>query len=368
MNQGNSDTPMREVRAGTMRRRGPGARLAVLYFAAAVLVAAFLVFEDRPRHHQMLAAVYGLRHVLLLGFGGLMVLELTALLGRRWIRKRSLYYLVTVLIVALAAVRIEFNHPPWELGRYLRNLAGGAAFLLLSAVFDRPLRREHDRLRGRPRQVLAWAALLMLVTVFRPLYPVALAYAGRSGDYPVIMDLTEDWQAPFVETRNAMVFIGAPPPGWPERRGRTTAMVSFERGPAPSAVIVDEPYPDWRGFNTLRFQIFSDLEAPVILLLRIGDSREESAPGDRFETGLVVSPGLNDYEIPFRDIGDGPEDRSLDLSRIRRITLLSGEPPGQFRVFVSGMRLVERREPGNAGAATRGSQASSTAGTRAPGG
>ena len=105
---------MAVLKAGTMRRRGPGARLAVLYLAAILLTTAFIVFNKTPRHHQLLTGLNDLRHVLLLGFGGLMFLELTALLGRRWIRKRSLYYAVATMIVMLAAVRIEFNYLPWE--------------------------------------------------------------------------------------------------------------------------------------------------------------------------------------------------------------------------------------------------------------
>jgi hypothetical protein len=329
------------IKAGTMRRKGPGARLAVLYLAAILLTAAFIVFNQTPRHHQLMAGLHDLRHVLLLGFGGLMFLELTALLGRRWIRKRSLYYAVAGVIVLLAAVRIEFNYLPWDTLRYLHNAIGGLAFLLLSAVFDRPLRREHDWLRGLPRRAFFLLAMLILAFIFQPLGPVAMSYAGRSGAFPVIVALTDDWQERFVRVQDAMLFTGRPPPAWTQRKNRQTAMISFE--PVPGAgVTVSEVYPDWRTFNTLRFQIYSELPTPVELILRIDDREAEAVAGDRFEMQFVVNTGLNDYEIPHDTIRRGPADRELRLQNVRHVGLYSAGRPERFRLFFSSMRLVDR--------------------------
>jgi hypothetical protein len=313
----------------------------VLYLAAILLTAAFIVFNQTPRHHQLLAGLHDLRHVLLLGFGGLMFLELTALLGRRWIRKRSLYYAVAGAIVLLAAVRIEFNYLPWDTLRYLHNALGGLAFLLLSAVFDRPLRREHDWLRGPPRRAVFALAVLILALIFRPLGPVAMSYAGRSGSFPVVVVLTDDWQQRFVRMQDAMLFAGRPPPGWTQRKGRETAMISFEPV-AGAGVTVSEVYGDWRTYNTLRFQIFSELPAQVELILRIDDHESDAPDGDRFEMPLVVNSGLNDYEIPHDRIRRGPEGRQLQLQRVRHVGLYSAGHPERFRLFFSSMRLVDR--------------------------
>lgn len=327
-----------------MRRKGPGARLAVLYLAAILLTAAFIVFNQTPRHHQLLAGLHDLRHVLLLGFGGLMFLELTALLGRRWIRKRSLYYAVAALIVMLAAVRIEFNYLPWDTPRYLHNALGGISFLLMSSVFDRPLRREHDWLRGPPRRAVFALATLILVLILRPLGPVAMSYAGRSGSFPVVVALTENWQQRFIRVQDAMLFTGRPPPKWTQRRNRDTAMVSFEPV-AGAGFMVSEIYGDWRSFNTLRFQVYSELEFPVALILRIDDQQTEAAPDERFEERILVNPGLNDFEIPHDDIKGGPAGRELLLRNVRHVGLHSVGHPQRFRLFFSGMRLVNRPKP-----------------------
>lgn len=334
-----SDESVVVVRAGTMRRKGPGTRLAVLYLAAILLVAAFLLFSDRPQNHQLMGAVYDLRHVLLLGFGGLFFLELTPLLGRRWIRKRSLYYAVAGVIVVLAAIRIEFSHLPWDWPRLIRNAVGGIGFVLLSAAFDKPLRREHDRLRGTFRRLLGIGAILIIIVVLRPLIPVSLDYAARSGEFPVVVDLGEDWQQRFIELSDAMLFVGKAPPGWGERGSRDTTMISFE--PAIGAgFMVSETYKDWRSFDGIRFQIFSDLKAPLELFLYFDDQRGEALPKDRHVQRIAVRPGLNDYLIPVSTLR-GEEGEALTRRKIRHVGVHSPGYSERFRLFFSSFRLVE---------------------------
>jgi len=339
MRKRKSDETVVVVRGGTMRRKGPGARLAVLYLAAILLVAAFLVFADRPKNHQLMGTLFDLRHVLLLGFGGLFFLDLTPLLGRRWIRKRSLYYAVAALIVLLAAIRIEFSHLTWDFSRLVRNAMGGVGFLLLSAAFDRPLRREHDRLRGMPRRIIGIVALVSIVAVLRPLIPVGLDYAARSGEFPVVVDLREDWQQRFIELSDAMLFVGRPPSGWHERGKRDAAMVSFE--PVNGAgFMVSEIYQDWRSFDALRFQIYSELDQRVQLRLHFDDQRGVAQPQDRHRQLIAVQPGLNDYTSRLEAL-QGEQGEALTRRKIRHVGMHSLGSTERFRLFFSSFRLVE---------------------------
>jgi hypothetical protein len=321
----------------------------VLYLAAILLLLWAIAVDERPAYNQFFRELYDLRHVVLLGFSGLLVLELTALLGRRWIRKRSLYYAVAGAFVVAMGFVID-NPLPMSGGPQddaedaVRNIVGGIAFLTLSGALDRPLRREHDWLRGRPRQLLGWMSALVLIVVLRSLIDVGLDYAGRNGRFPVLVDLTESWQQRYVVLDNALLFVGKAPPAWTSRSRRDTAMISFE-GEQDASVTINEVYPDWDGFNTLRFQVFSDRREPVMISLHIDDKRSDPPPGDRYDTQLVVQPGLNEYEIPYRDIRAGPADRELRLNRMRRIGIVAPARPESFRLFFSGFRLVEREEP-----------------------
>lgn len=342
---------MAEARAGTMRRRGPGARLVVLYAAALALVSIVLIADAPPKTNLFLGELFRLRHVLFYGIGGLIVLELTALVGRRWIRKRSLYYLVAALSVASMSLGLELLYPlpgGFSEPRILRNVVGGIAFLTLSGALDHPLRREHDWLRGRPRRVIGWTSVLVLLVVMQSLIPIAVSYAGRTGAYPRVVDLTEGWQQRFVEPRDALLFVGMPPAGWDSRNERITAMILFEPT-AEAGVMVHEPYTDWRGYNTLQIQVYSLLDDPRQLMLRVEDKRIEKPRGDRTDLPLDVKPGYNLYEIPMERLISGPRDRNLRLNKIRRVGVFSTGSDEPFMLFFSDFRLVNRTRPGGPG-------------------
>lgn len=348
----NGDGRETVVRAGTMRRKGPAARLVVLYVAAFMLVSIVLIADAPPKTNRFLSDLYRLRHVLFFGIGGLIVLELTALLGRRWIRKRSLYYLVAGFAVVCAGLALEFLYPladGFSTDRLLRNIFGGLAFLTLSAALDRPLRREHDWLRGRPRRLIGWTSVLVLVIVMQSLIPIAISYAGRSGAYPRVVDMTEAWQQRFIEPRDALLFVGMPPEGWESRNNRITAMILFDGSPG-SGVMVHEPYTDWRGYNTLQVQIYSLLDEPTRVTLQVEDKRSEKPRGDRTDLPLQVRPGYNLYEIPMEQIRTGPRGRALRLHKIRRVGIFSPGADDAFMLFFSDFRLVNRpREQSPAG-------------------
>ena len=159
-----------EARAGTMRRKGPAARLVVLYAAAFVLVSIVLIADAPPKTNHFLGELYQLRHVLFFGIAGLIVLELTALLGRRWIRKRSLYYLVAGFAVAGASLGLEILSPEagaFSVDRLLRNFCGGIAFLTLRRRSRKMLAETYGRPASawrRIRWTLAGPSFRMSVT------------------------------------------------------------------------------------------------------------------------------------------------------------------------------------------------------------
>ena len=74
ISNGNTGEPIAEIRAGTMRRKGPAARLVVLYAAAFVLISIVLIADDPPSSNLFLFELYRLRHVLFFGIGGLILL------------------------------------------------------------------------------------------------------------------------------------------------------------------------------------------------------------------------------------------------------------------------------------------------------
>ena len=48
------------------------------------------------------------------------------------------------------------------------------------------------------------------------------------------------------------------------------------------------------------------------------------------ENNITFAPGLNEFTIPLREIQMAPEDREMDLSAIRRLSLFAVEPSESF--------------------------------------
>ena len=118
-------------------------------------------------------------------------------------------------------------------------------------------------------------------------------------------------------------------------------MILFDARPG-AGVMVQEPFTDWRGYNTLQVQIYSLLDQPKEVELRIDDKRAEKQRGDRTDLTLVVQPGYNRYEIPMEEIRQGPSGRRLRLHKIRRVGIFSKGSEEPFMLFFSDFRLFNR--------------------------
>lgn len=322
-------------------RKGPGARLIVLYGAMVLFLLAVFGLE-KPRGLLELT-LHELREIFWFGFAGLVILELTAMIGRRWIRKRSLYYAVAIVaVVALVfGYALVTGSDPDDPGRAFRNFAGAFGFLALSASLDHGLKREHAWLRGWPRRTLSVFALLLIVGVLQPLGPVLASYAGRAGAFPVVVDLASTWQEPFIEVEGAELFVGRGPDEWTRRAGRRVAMLLFDGTPG-GGVTVSEPFKDWSGFSDITINVYSTATRPVRMILRLEDRTREQPPDQRVDYALRVVPGANDFYIPLEALAQTPSGRAMNMSSIRRLGLHLGEPTDPLRIYLHRIRISER--------------------------
>jgi hypothetical protein len=319
-------------------RKGPGARLIVLYGAMALfLLAVFGLAKPRGLLEETL---HELREVFFFGFASLVVLEMTALIGRRWIRKRSLYYAVAIVavIAMVLAYELAVDSDP---ERAITSLVGAFGFLALSASLDRGLKREHVWLRGRPRRVIGITAVLLIVAVLHELIPVVASYAGRTGAFPVVVDLASSWQEPFIEVEGAELFVGKGPDVWSRRAGRQVAVLMFD-GSAGGGVTVQEPFKDWSGFAIMALHLYSTAPSPVRIVLRLDDRSREPPASERAEYVLRVVPGENDFFIPLEALAQTLSGRAMNMSRIRRFGLYLAEPAMPMRIYLHRIRVGEQ--------------------------
>jgi hypothetical protein len=321
-------------------RKGPGARLVVLYGAMVLFLLAVFGLE-KPRGLLELT-LHERREVFFFGFAGLVILEFTALIGRRWIRKRSLYYAVAlVAVVALLAGYEMLVEPDPDMPlRGLRSLVGALGFLALSGALDRGLKREHSWLRGWPRRSIAIVATVMIVSVLHALIPVLASYAGRAGAFPVVADLASGWQEPFIEVEGAELFVGKGPEDWSRRAGRQVALVLFDGTPG-GGVTIHEPFKDWSGFSVVLINVYSTAPRPVRMILRLEDRTRISPAEERVDYALRVVPGANDFFVPLEALSTTPSGRRLNLSSIRRFGFYLGEPAEPLRIYFHRIRISE---------------------------
>ncbi|NGP52979.1 hypothetical protein [Thioalkalivibrio sp. XN8] len=334
-----TQVPDREPVRGS--RRGPGARLMVLY--GAIVLSLLTVFGLTKPRGLLEETLQDLREIFFFGFAALIILEMTALIGRRWIRKRSLYYAVAVVAVAglLAGYQLILGGDPESTVTPLQTFVGAFGFLALSAALDRGLKREHAWLRGWPRRSIGILGALLVAAVLSPLGPVLASYAGRAGAFPEVVDLAAIWQEPFVELHDAELFVGKGPEKWPLRTGKRVALLLLDGAPG-AGVMVQEPFKDWTGFDVLKLNLFSTAAEPITVNLRLEDSSRILPPEERITYPLRVMPGANDFFVPLEAFRTAPSGREIDLSTVRRMGLFLAEPSEPLRLYVHRIRLAER--------------------------
>ncbi len=90
---------------------------------------------------------------------------------------------------------------------------------------------------------------------------------------------------------------------------------------------------DWRDFEALHLELENPGEA-FHLGLRIDDVLTDSVPGrTRYDGERLVPPGRVAISLPLGEVASGPRGRTLDLGRIHRLVLFTGDEAVE-RVFV----------------------------------
>jgi hypothetical protein len=167
---------------------------------------------------------------------------------------------------------------------------------------------------------------------------VATAYVRRWAAFPRICDFGASWESRFVASHDAALVPAHLPAALDPSGRQQAARITFERGTYPGAGIV-EPYPRWTGYDRLVFDVYSELAAPVALVLRIHDARHDGSYEDRFNRELPIQPGVNRVSIPLAEVRGAPRGRPMDLSRIAGLALFALEPPEGFRLYLDSFRL-----------------------------
>jgi len=319
-----------------IRKRWVGAGILLAVVASLTTVQQLL---PRPSKSLWWHVVYDAGHVPLFGLFSLVVLGLTLTLVRRPQEHHPRHYVFAFGVTVVAGCLIEVLQwgAPARTAALLdvvRNMAGSAAFLLLAATFD-PLMAAV----AGPRKTLLRAAAVLLIAV--SLIPVGIAGAAivrRNAAFPRLSEFETRFGRYLLDARN--VEIESPPlrRPWSSEPVPVNARVTF-RPDSPAVLVFRSPYPDWTDYERLEFTIFSELDRPVELSLKIVDEERLPTLGDVFLDVLTIEPGVNEIVIPLSRVRDLDSGREMDLTRVHRILLFTTEAGEPFSVWMDDLRL-----------------------------
>jgi len=299
--------------------------------AAGTLLCAVLVFVGPPEDTLLWGALFDAGHPPTFGLFAFLILFLLSGLGR-WRQGRTVGLYIVVFGVSLGlGVVSELLQALWSTdadpGDVLRDAIGITAFLLCYAAFDRQLCRNMEKQRTRRMGLLLLAGAIFF-SAYIPILATFRAYVKREAAFPVIFDFNASWQQRFLTKDHCDVLTDS-------RRG----LLIFRPGEYPG-ITIEEPYPNWNGWDRLTFQVSSSMPRPVSLVVRIDDAHHNNEDWDRFNRSFTIKPGDNAISIPIADVRAAPKTRKFDLAHVRRIFLFVPAPKESFALEVSEIRLT----------------------------
>jgi hypothetical protein len=287
----------------------------------------------REIHNSGHTPLFGAMSLLMLGI--LMAMSKTAGNGRLW-----LYISAAAITIGLGAILeiVQIAGPgDADIFDLLRDIAGVTSFTLLAAVFDRSLKLFQGDV-GRKYRITALAtAIIILVSSLIPVGLWTAAYINREKAFPRLLDFDSAIGMKFVRTQDAYLERTAPPAGWSAADGKV-GKLTFLPGQFPGLSIA-EAHPDWRGYDSFKFNILSELDKPVKIWFRIDDLHHNNEYNDRFNDVITVNPGPNTYEVSLEKIGRAPEKRVMNMGTVRSVMLFGINTTSEFTLYFDNFRL-----------------------------
>lgn len=280
-------------------------------------------------------------HAPLFGVLSIAVLILSKAWIARWRRPIS-YYLFAGTITAVLGFATElvqyFTPRDASALDMVYNLAGIVSFLLIAATFDQGLRNLAPFRRLSNRNLTRLGSIAILSSAFIVFAVIALSHARRRAQFPVLLDFESFLDKSFLETSNSeMEFVEAPQP-WRDITGSRVCQWIIQPGSL-SSITVKYPSPVWVGYKHLEFEIYSEMTEPLDVSLRINDVQHNFDYQDRYNTVIVVQPGLNTISIPLFDVENAPRDRKMDMTSIANIILFTSVKDNHKVLYIDNLLL-----------------------------
>jgi VanZ family protein len=303
---------------------------------------AVLAFVEAPDQTLFWDAFFNAGHALLFGLVALLIRSLPGLApGENREVQRFVRAIVITLLLGAASELLQLFQPTRDasVGDFLRDAAGATGFLLFRAAVVAPGAGVRSQMGAAARMASGLLAVSLLLAVAVPFLLVVGIYLERDRAFPTLFRLDGSrWERPFVSTGDAQLKPKAPLGAGLASGSGSLALLTFQPGLYPGLVL-DEPYPDWRGFRRLVFTAFSDIDTPLTLTIRVHDVWHDQRYEDRFNKQIVITRGEHQIGIPLDEIRKAPRGREMDLQHVRGIVMFAYRLERPAHVYLGPFRL-----------------------------
>ncbi|MFQ5500093.1 MAG: hypothetical protein ACE5FH_10535 [Candidatus Zixiibacteriota bacterium] len=295
-----------------------------------------------PSHTYLWREIHNLGHTPIFGIIALAVLGMSRrLLDKRISNLWSHYALAFIVSVGIGLIieLVQMVGPRDASAEdLLRDTAGAAGFLGLHCFYcsGSAISLAGPRLR---RRLIAFSALLVLLLSSTPVLFWTAAYLHRSSKAPYITSFDGVLGRAFIELNNAkFTSVSLSEPAAAAIDGPISS-VAFYPGEYSEIKIV-EPFPDWRQYDSLQFDVLVQEDTAILLTIRIDDRHHRGDPLDRFNRTEIVQPGWHRLVISLNDVRTAPKNRRMDMAAIRDIHLFLSGIKKRVTLFFSDLILV----------------------------
>ena len=193
---------------------------------------------------------------------------------------------------------------------------------------------------GGPRRLLGlgFAAVIMIFS-FSPPMVWYFALSKRDQSLPNLVLLEDHFQQRLIDSfYGGHTTIVDKPEEFLTANGKVVKLSVPKGAQWPGFTLVSPPR-RWNHWEIFTFDIYSISEETVRLTLRINDSHHDNSGRDRFNTDLVIQPGVNSFEIAIEDIRNGPSHRAMDMLDISKVAFYVDEPENDYTLYFDNLRV-----------------------------
>lgn len=292
---------------------------------------------EPPANTFLWRELFNIGHVPLFGVLSLLFLNLSINILGRFLSPYYWHYLVALAVATATGVASEFiqifGSRDADIGDLTRDLVGAVVFLGLTATFDLKIKTPLKQNISRHIPAFRIFLLLLFISTFVPVFLWFGAYWHRDRIFPTLFNFDSSRQKAFIQTHHARLSFVPPPPEWPEISNGKIARITYTPATWPD-LEMNEPYPDWSGYDSLVFSILSTVDTTARMSIRIEDIHHNHHLGDRYTLSFYVEKGLNRISLPLSDVASAPASRKMDMTAIHAMHLYVYKIPDSLIFYV----------------------------------